>query len=1059
MRVTRLLRRRLGAHPVALATIVLSMFTVMLVVVSLQLIVGRIVDAGVGNVLSADVGQRSVAVRASVDDADAARVDATVRSHLERLGPRTQVSTVGVATVRGIVGRGATDRAQVAQADRLEDAAELIAGAWPQPAAGSSGRSVQQATVPESAATALNLGVGDVVRLPDLVSTQRAPLSLRISGIFRIRDEQSPVWADLPLAASGVARGSDYTTYGPFMVREVGPGEVGGAMNMVWRAVPALAQVTPDSLHAQQRRVSKVIGSVAGAIGATVDGGPARLAPGAETADNASVESGLVPLLEDAAALSARIDAALLTPAVLLVVLGLVALVVAAGLLASLRAPENRLIRTRGASGSQLALMSGLEAGAIACASALAALILAPWVVGSINDPDPPYLDEVFGVRALGAAALMVALAVMVVVATTVRHGRIHGLDSSGRSNGAGWRMLASSGLDLVLIAIGVLAAVQLRRYSASPKGTIDPLTTAAPALVIGGLALLALRVLPVLTGRLSMLTSRSHRLVVTWAGWQLARRLAAQGGTILLVLMAVAMGDLALAHGATSARMFADQEAARVGAPVRVDQAYLRVPDAYAGSIYDRAAGGSDRVSPVLRASFDLGNATGADLLALDASTAGRVLHPRADTLAGQDWTALMRILAKGRDLTEGIEVPGRPRTLSVVASIGDPGRPSDSNPVPAQAPASLLVRDGRGLVSALPLGSLGPRPARLTATLTATGPATGPNTGPGPTWPLSIIGLSVNPAGTSTTGEAPDPTIRLTGMLADGHRLDGFERFTQHEGPQGPVLGIAPRAKPAPAVLTRALAAAGKVKVGDTVHAGLPGGSLNFVVAAIVDTIPTAHTPGLALVADLPTLQADADSAGGAMRAATTELVPGEWWLAPADPAAAVKALRADKVLVGEVLSLGEAVAERESDPVNVGMRTSMWLVTAAALSLAALGFAAATVAHRGARRRENVVLLSLGMPWRSLRTSMLWERILVVAAAVIAGSLIGWVSSLVIVPVLVGSDGVRAVPPVRLDVSVLGALGMALAVLALLSAVAAVVLSRHSADLAAELRQVEP
>ena len=120
-------------------------------------------------------------------------------------------------------------------------------------------------------------------------------------------------------------------------------------------------------------------------------------------------------------------------------------------------------------------------------------------------------------------------------------------------------------------MALGGLAAVQLRRYDAVGQATVDPLTAAAPALVVAGLSVVCLRLLPVLAGVVSRWSARRPGLDAAWGGWQFARRAAGQSGTLLLVLLAVAMGTIALGHSATVERAVTDQTAFDTGAPVRV--------------------------------------------------------------------------------------------------------------------------------------------------------------------------------------------------------------------------------------------------------------------------------------------------------------------------------------------------------------------------------------------------------------------------------------------------------------------------------------------------------
>ena len=336
--------------------------------------------------------------------------------------------------------------------------------------------------------------------------------------------------------------------------------------------------------------------------------------------------------------------------------------------------------------------------------------------------------------------------------------------DGAGsRQSGRVVRLLTGSGLDLLLIGLGALAVVQLRRYDAAGSTTVDPLTTAAPAVVIAGLSVLCLRLLPVLTRQVARVTGEARGLEPAWGGWQLSRRLAGQVGTVLLVLLAVAMGTLALSHSATADRAVEDQSAFETGAPVQVvvGPGAGGVPGT-AGPVLARAAGGADRVVPVARDVVDVGPLTGVTALALDAVTGATVVDPRPDLLAGSTWPSLLGRLADGRRLAEGVPLPGEPTRLTVRGHLGTAFAVAEEFTLPA----SVLLRDGRGLVHTLPLGELGVRPADLTVEL--------PSGAPGMEYPLTLLGVFARaPAElVDPSISTPDFSVEVESVTADGTR-----------------------------------------------------------------------------------------------------------------------------------------------------------------------------------------------------------------------------------------------------------------------------------------------
>ena len=136
----------------------------------------------------------------------------------------------------------------------------------------------------------------------------------------------------------------------------------------------------------------------------------------------------------------------------------------------------------------------------------------------------------------------------------------------------------------MALIALGVLAFWELRRYSAVPRLPggglgIDPVLSAAPAVALAGIALIPLRILPAVARLLDRRGARGRRLAAALAGWQVSRRPQRQGGPVLLVVLAVATGTLALAQHQSWRQSQLDRAAFATGADVRVSLAAPLTP------------------------------------------------------------------------------------------------------------------------------------------------------------------------------------------------------------------------------------------------------------------------------------------------------------------------------------------------------------------------------------------------------------------------------------------------------------------------------------------------
>ncbi len=337
-------------------------------------------------------------------------------------------------------------------------------------AGAAAGRGRVEVALPESAAEALGLAVGDTLPLTDLIDTEAPRTTVEVVGTFRPRSARDALWVDLPLGLSGVTR-SDFTTYGPFVVAPgTFDGPLVGASTVVWRATADLSRVHVGDLGAEREAVLTATERLRRAVGLpVVEGEPGTREAPTVTVQSPAVRTDLPPRLDAAALVGDRIRVSLLTPTLLLVLLGAVALVGAAALLAALRDGETRLMRTRGASTPRLAAYALGDAVVVAVVGVAGTALLAPllarvvggegasWSVGDLRDP-----------TLWRTAGVLAALAVGVTVVTTLWVGRVR---RGSRSRGRGLRVAAGSGLDLVLVAPG-----RPRRGPAAPvrRGRAD---------------------------------------------------------------------------------------------------------------------------------------------------------------------------------------------------------------------------------------------------------------------------------------------------------------------------------------------------------------------------------------------------------------------------------------------------------------------------------------------------------------------------------------------------------------------------------------------------------
>lgn len=278
------------------------------------------------------------------------------------------------------------------------------------------------------------------------------------------------------------------------------------------------------------------------------------------------------------------------------------------------------------------------------------------------------------------------------------------------------------------MLVLAVLAGWQLGRYtavSAGPNGStgIDPVLTLAPALALAGGTIAALRILPFAGKAGDRLAARGRRLTAALASWQVSRQPLRQGGTVLLIVLAVATSTLALAQHQSWVRSNRDQAAFAAGADVRADLSQP-LPVVQAGRLATVPA--VLGATPVIVA--DSATNAGSPLVALDPGWAAQIalLRPDQSPLPA---TALFRKIQPG-GIRPGVVLQRQAGVIRLTVTLG-PARlklsPAavtitidDADGDAYQLPAGTLMADGRPHTLAVRVAGAGSRviyPVRVTS------------------------------------------------------------------------------------------------------------------------------------------------------------------------------------------------------------------------------------------------------------------------------------------------------------------------------------------------------
>ncbi|BCJ62612.1 FtsX-like permease family protein [Micromonospora endophytica] len=957
-----------------------------------------VVDSGTRNVLTAAAAEeRSVLVRASAGRTHQAlrERDSALRQRVETdlAGLPARISTAGYAAgrqLRGDTGDAAADRtgstyASVMFLDDLPAHARLTAGDWPR-----AGATPVQTTLATAAATALRVDVGD--RIPITDGLTGTIIEVAVVGVFTPVDPAAAYWRLAPETATGSL--PQAATYGPMIVhRDDFTSRFLTNASIGWLIEPDLSTVTNPAALDRLAEVATRITTSARSIEALGDSAVAT----------SEIEI-LVRRLQQATLVG---RSALVTPMLLVVVLGGYALLLVAVLLTEQRRGETALLRARGAARWQLVGLTAREATLVVLPAAGLAPLLAAELLDvadrlpglaavSLRGHGAPTIWLVAGAAAAGCALAMIA--------PSLRRGDSYVADLASRSRPSRRGLMQRAGLDVVLVGGALLAWYQLGRYS-SPVSRdrggelgVDPLLAAAPTLGVLAGAVLALRLLPPLVRLAERWVDRKPWTAVMLGTWQAGRR--PHAGPVLLLALAVAVGTLAWSLAGTSQQSLTDQAAHRVGADLRLTEVNNAAPPQRADQV--AALPGTRAVLAAWRDTVRLGpSAEPGTVLGLDAATAGQVVHLRDDLAAGGGTEELFDSVAAQRVPATTVALPADARRLT-----GHLRTRADGRGITGSVTHQAIVVGPRDGHRRLPLGStLDDEPLRFSVDLPAGGPwrlagftaetlggpgtsldwqvsdlrAAGPDDSPGTPLDLAADGpwrLS-DRAGEVAASTATGATLR-TRYARSGNPYDR-PTLTQ--------LTITRSAADTrvPVVATAQALAALHLQVGAQTRLFLGGADVDVTVVDAVTALP-GDVEDAALLVDLPSLSTRLFHDHGLL------LSTQEWWLSTA-PGQAQQAATAAAALGGlVVLNRADAADELAGDPFGVGARGALFAAALAAVLLAAVGVAVDVSATARRRATELAVLHTLGAGHRLVARSLLAEQSFLAGMGVLVGLVVG-------------------------------------------------------------------
>ncbi|WP_406067460.1 FtsX-like permease family protein [Micromonospora sp. NBC_01638] len=977
----------------------------------------RAVDAGQRALVAASPAEERGLLVSGSGGRDAAEFAARDKAVRAEFADGLAGAPVSVAAARYGTGRELTgDLGQVTRPDdepvfanlaTLEDLAghaELTSGAWPR-----AGTDPIQVSLPERVAGALGLSVGERVPVRDRATERRGELLL--AGTWRPRDPADAYW----LLAPGVGAGSvgSGTSYGPFVLDPADfAATFPGSVSASWLATPNLSGVDTADLPAVREALTEAASAVPEA---------------AQLGSSGQSVTKMEQLLDRIARADLVGRSSLATPLLLILVLGGYALVLVAALLHEDRRPQTALLRARGAARRQLAGLAAREATLVVAPAAVLGPLIASVVLRYIRPGGPDDLPNVGGNTTLvwAAAAATAAGCLVAMVLPTLRNAGTYVADMAARSRPNRAASVQRASIDLVLVALAVLAWVQLRRYASPLAGSggrlgLDPLLVAAPTLGVLAGAVLALRILPPLTRFAERFVDRRPWTATMFGMWQAGRR--PHAGPVLLLALAVGGSTLAWSLISTGERSQVEQAGHTVGADLRVtERAGVAPPDRAAQLA---ALPSVNRVLPAWRDEVRVGREDlPVTVIGLDPASAPGVVR-LAEGLSDDPATEQYKRMIAARGAPGGVELAADARAITgiVRTPVTAASRPlqiavtllvTSSDGYALRLPAANASSDGRATRFTVELPDVGGARLRL-AGFEADGGLAAGNSYQLQMDELTVVGADgrTRPAGLSgdwvvtAPGKEAKPVRTTPTGFAAAQAVDVFPggEFA-YQPPTGFAVVPGGESRPVPVLMTPRVREALSLRVGDDVDLTLSGATLRVHLVGELTAVPASTGEGVLL--DLPAAVDKLIRDRGAVRP-----VP-EWWVGANDATAAARA--ASELPGVTVLNREAAIESAADDPYWRGSRTGMLAAALGAVLLALVGLMVDVWATARHRLGEFAVLHTLGATPRLLARALLAEQTFLAGIGVGVGLLLGAAVGATMAPLVILTPAAgRPIPP---------------------------------------------
>ncbi len=716
---------------------------------------------------------------------------------------------------------------------------------------------------------------------------------------------------------------------------------------------------------------------------------------------------------------------------------------------------EIALFKSRGASTRQIMSIYTVEGGIIALAAVAVGPALASLII-KVLGLTPPFHNlsanhllivniSTQAYELAAAGALLSLLALLWPAFRASRFSMVMYKQAISRPQEA--PIFTRYYLDVFLIIVGGLLFYELRQRGSLVtqqlfgKLSADPLLLATPALFTLMIALLFLRIFPLVLRLIVRVFGQISSTSILLGLWHMVRSPVHYSRLILLLILATSLGMFAAGFRATLDRSYSDRASYQAGADLRVEgirQPVVTAPVALAGRIGKLADAGSASGALRMNASYSPRQFTSIDatLLGIDPASFAGVAFWR-DDFSNNSLSGITHSLATN-SLKEqpGTPVPEGARAIGVWVKTTSPSQGYS-------IAARLIDRDGRIVDYGLFNGrSTQPAPGDWTffsAPLDQPGIGFVQRPGPAPAQPLRFMSLYVRGRNSQqpetiqdffddlqVTMDAAQQTgpqgfanpvviqdfedvsalVTLEGQTAkpsgdtfnrseaEVHNGRSSAQLTWSRDRTGLTLhGFRVRDddRPLDVFASTSFMQAGSLHVGQVIPMFLSRSYSNIRIVGTFSYFPTyGAVPGQNfLVADESRLQYDVNR----IPVAIDGIYPNEVWATGPIIDSPDAVFRKAGISADKTVSLAAIRLNQQRDPlVAASWEGILFLAFAATLVLTALGFTVYSYLTARARSLEFAVLRTMGLSTFQIIAVVSFEQVFVVGAGMLTGTILG-------------------------------------------------------------------